>query len=131
MDSLVFGGTLMTATFTLFPLLGRTPPPWRWSPDVLATSLGTHVVYVAAVALVDDLLDFSAIERVAALPPESLGCAAGVGRGATPWMTEMTTDSPAPTRRAELLERRVTDQPRRAGNENSALAGHALTDDIA
>ena len=34
-----------------------------------------------------------------------------------------------PTDSAELLERRVTDQPRRAGNENSALAGHALTDD--
>jgi len=33
---------LMSATLTLFPLLGRTPPPWRWPPDVLATSLGTH-----------------------------------------------------------------------------------------
>jgi uncharacterized membrane protein YagU involved in acid resistance len=49
-----FGATLMTATFTLFPLLGRTPPPWRWPVDVLATSLGTHVAYVAAVALADD-----------------------------------------------------------------------------
>jgi hypothetical protein len=48
-----FGATLMTATFTLFPLLGRTPPPWRWAPDVLATSVGTHVAYVAAVAAVD------------------------------------------------------------------------------
>jgi uncharacterized membrane protein YagU involved in acid resistance len=52
--SAVFGGTLMTATLTLFPLLGRTPPPWRWPPDVLATSLGTHVAYVTAVAAVDD-----------------------------------------------------------------------------
>ena len=52
--SVVFGGMLMTATFTLFPLLGRTPPPWRWPADVLATSLGTHVAYVAAVAAVDD-----------------------------------------------------------------------------
>ena len=49
--SAIFGGMLMTATFSLFPLLGRTPPPWRWKPDVLATSLGTHVVYVAGVAL--------------------------------------------------------------------------------
>jgi hypothetical protein len=48
-----FGGTLMTATFTLFPLLGRTPPPWRWQPDVLATSVATHVAYVASVATVD------------------------------------------------------------------------------
>jgi hypothetical protein len=44
----------MTATFSLFPLLGRTPPPWRWPADVMATCLGTHVAYVAAVATVDD-----------------------------------------------------------------------------
>jgi hypothetical protein len=49
-----FGATLMTATFTLFPLLGKTPPPWRWPRDVLATSVGTHAAYVTAVALVDD-----------------------------------------------------------------------------
>ena len=54
--SLAFGGTLMTATFALFPLLGRTPPPWRWPADVLATSVGTHVVYVTAVALTDAAL---------------------------------------------------------------------------
>jgi hypothetical protein len=52
--SMLFGGTLMSATFTLFPLLGRTPPPWRWPVDVLATSIGTHVAYVSAVAAVDD-----------------------------------------------------------------------------
>jgi hypothetical protein len=52
--SAVFGGTLMTATVTLFPVLGRTPAPWRWPPDVMATSIGTHVAYVAAVAAVDD-----------------------------------------------------------------------------
>jgi hypothetical protein len=52
--SLIFGSTLMTATLTLFPLLGRTPPPDRWPPDVMATCLGTHAAYVAAVAAVDD-----------------------------------------------------------------------------
>jgi hypothetical protein len=52
--SVAFGGTLMSATFTLFPVLGRTPPPWRWPIDVLATSIGTHVAYVTAVAAVDD-----------------------------------------------------------------------------
>jgi len=52
--SFVFGGTLMGATLTLFPLLGRTPPPWRWPPDVMATCLGTHAAYVTAVAIVDD-----------------------------------------------------------------------------
>ena len=55
--SLIFGATLMTATLTLFPVMGKTPPPWRWPPDVLATAFGTHAAYVIAVALVDDLLD--------------------------------------------------------------------------
>jgi hypothetical protein len=49
-----FGATLMTATLTLFPLLGRTPPPWRWPPAVIATAFGTHAAYVAAVAAADD-----------------------------------------------------------------------------
>jgi hypothetical protein len=52
--SVMFGGTLMSATLTLFPLLGRTPPPWRWRRDMMATSIGTDVAYVAAVAAVDD-----------------------------------------------------------------------------
>jgi hypothetical protein len=52
--SLVFAGTLMSATFSLFPLLGRTPPPWQWPADIMATCLATHAVYVGAVAAVDD-----------------------------------------------------------------------------
>jgi hypothetical protein len=52
--SLGFAATLMTATLTLFPLLGRTPPPWRWPADVMATCLGTHAAYVSTVAVVDD-----------------------------------------------------------------------------
>jgi len=52
--SAIFGGTLMSATFSLFPLLGRTPPPWRWPADVMATCLGTHAAYVCAVATADD-----------------------------------------------------------------------------
>ena len=52
--SAIFGGTLMSATLTLFPLLGRTPPPSKWPPDVMATCLGTHAAYVTAVAAVDD-----------------------------------------------------------------------------
>ena len=50
----LFGATLMGATLTLFPLLGRTPPPWRWPTDVIATCVASHVAYVAAVAAVDD-----------------------------------------------------------------------------
>jgi hypothetical protein len=52
--SAIFGATLMTATFSLFPLLGRTPPPWRWPPDVMATCLASHAAYVTGVAAVDD-----------------------------------------------------------------------------
>jgi len=54
--SLIFGGMLMSATFSLFPILGHTPPPWRWPRDVLATSIGTHVAYVLGVAITDDTL---------------------------------------------------------------------------
>lgn len=52
--SAAFGATLMTATLALFPLLGRTPPPWRWPRGYLATSLASHAVYVGAVAAADD-----------------------------------------------------------------------------
>jgi hypothetical protein len=52
--SAAFGTTLMTATLTLFPALGRTPPPWRWPLPVIATAFGTHAAYVVAVAAVDD-----------------------------------------------------------------------------
>jgi hypothetical protein len=52
--SLVFGSALMTMTLTMFPVLGHTPPPWRWPRAVLLTSLGTHLVYVVAVGAVDD-----------------------------------------------------------------------------
>jgi hypothetical protein len=54
--SAAFGGILMSATLSLFPLLGRTPPPWRWGRAMLATSFGTHAAYVTAVALADDSL---------------------------------------------------------------------------
>lgn len=53
--SAAFGATLMTATLALFPLLGKTPPPWRWPAPVIATAFGTHAAYVGAVAAVDDL----------------------------------------------------------------------------
>lgn len=49
-----FGGTLMTATLALFPLLGHTPPPWRWQPSVIATAFGTHAAYVGAVAMAEN-----------------------------------------------------------------------------
>jgi hypothetical protein len=54
--SLVFGSALMTMTFTAFPLLGHTPPPWRWHPDVMASAVGSHAAYVVTAAVVDDAL---------------------------------------------------------------------------
>jgi uncharacterized membrane protein YagU involved in acid resistance len=54
--SALFGATLMSATLSLFPLLGRTPPPWRWPADVMATAIATHIAYVAAVGSVDDAI---------------------------------------------------------------------------
>lgn len=52
--SLAFGTTLMGMTLTMFPLLGRTPPPWRWPRGYLVTAFATHATYVLAVAAVDD-----------------------------------------------------------------------------
>jgi hypothetical protein len=54
--SLLFGSVLMTATLSLFPILGRTAPPWRWPAAVLATSFGTHAAYVTGVAVTDAIL---------------------------------------------------------------------------
>jgi hypothetical protein len=54
--SALFAGGLLTMTFTMFPLLGHTPAPWRWPASVLLTCVGTHAAYTAAVAIVDDTL---------------------------------------------------------------------------
>lgn len=61
--ALLFGTTLMTATFSLFPLLGRTPPPRRWPLDVMATCIGSHAAYVLPLAAVDDVLRGSSVIR--------------------------------------------------------------------
>ncbi len=51
-----FAATLLSATFTMFPLLGRTPWPWRWPRGYVATSVATHAAYAATVGFVDDRL---------------------------------------------------------------------------
>ncbi len=50
----LFGATLMTLTLTMFPLLGHTPPPWRWPRGYLATSVVTHTIYAVAVGVIAD-----------------------------------------------------------------------------
>ncbi len=54
--TLGFGATLLGATLSLFPLLGRTPPPWRWSRGYIVTCLFTHSAYALTVGVVDDRL---------------------------------------------------------------------------
>lgn len=54
--SCTFFAALMSMTLTMFPLLGRTSPPWHWPRGYLLTSLGTHAAYTTAVALLDDKL---------------------------------------------------------------------------
>lgn len=54
--SVAFGSALMTMTFSAFPLLGGTPPPWRWHPDVLFSAVGSHVAYIGTAASVDNAL---------------------------------------------------------------------------
>ena len=36
--------------FALFPVLGDTPPPWRWGRRLLVTSLVQHAIYAGTVA---------------------------------------------------------------------------------
>ena len=54
--SLTFGSALLAMTFTMFPLLGRTPPPWKWPAAMMATSVGTHAAYIIAGAVADNRL---------------------------------------------------------------------------
>jgi hypothetical protein len=46
----VFFAATEGLALTMFPLLGGTPPPWRWRREVLAASVVEHVVYALAVS---------------------------------------------------------------------------------
>lgn len=50
--TLVYAAGISVMAGTLFPWLGGTPPPWRWRADVVATSLGQHLLYAATVVAV-------------------------------------------------------------------------------
>ena len=54
--TLVFGGTLMTVASVAFPLLGGTPPPWRWPVDVQVNSVMSHTAYVVTASVTDNML---------------------------------------------------------------------------
>lgn len=54
--TLLFGAALGSMTSLAFPLLGRTPVPWRWPVDAQLSAVGSHTGYVLAAAAVDNLL---------------------------------------------------------------------------
>lgn len=54
--TMVFGSTLMTVTSVAFPLLGGTPPPWKWPLDVQVSAGGSHAAYILTAAVLDNVL---------------------------------------------------------------------------
>ena len=54
--TLVFGSALMTVTSVAFPVLGRTPPPWKWPLDVQVSAVGSHTAYILTAAVLDNAL---------------------------------------------------------------------------
>lgn len=48
--TLAFYAGCQTMTLVLFPTLGETPPPWRWTRGQLVSSFGVHALYAASVA---------------------------------------------------------------------------------
>lgn len=54
--TLIFGAALGTMTSVAFPLLGKTPPPWKWPLDAQASAVGSHAAYVLTAAAVDNVL---------------------------------------------------------------------------
>jgi len=54
--AVAFYAGCQSMAMTLFPTVGGTPPPWRWRPSLLASSLAQHAIYAATVAAVDDTL---------------------------------------------------------------------------
>jgi uncharacterized membrane protein YagU involved in acid resistance len=48
----VYWSGMMVMACVMFPVLGDTPPPWRWRNDVIVTSAAQHVVYAATATAV-------------------------------------------------------------------------------
>ncbi len=54
--SMLFGTALMTVTSVGFPVLGGTPPPWKWPADVQISAGGSHALYILTASVLDNLL---------------------------------------------------------------------------
>ncbi|PVZ07940.1 hypothetical protein C8D89_11093 [Actinomycetospora cinnamomea] len=52
---LVFLAGTQAMALGLFPVLGGTPPPWRWRRDLLRTSFVQHGIYAGGVAATNAL----------------------------------------------------------------------------
>jgi len=52
---LVFFAGSQAMALGLFPVLGDTPPPWRWRRDLLRTSFVQHAIYAGGVAVTNTL----------------------------------------------------------------------------
>jgi len=46
----------MTVTSVAFPVLGRTPVPWRWPVDAQLSSIGSHSAYIITASALDNIL---------------------------------------------------------------------------
>ena len=54
--TVLFGAALGTMTSVAFPLLGKTPLPWKWPIDAQISAIGSHAGYVRTAAAVDNAL---------------------------------------------------------------------------
>src|ERR1700727_1014100 len=48
----IYWGGMMAMACGMFPVLGGTPPPWRWRNDVIVTSALQHLVYAGTATTV-------------------------------------------------------------------------------
>lgn len=62
----LFGGMLITVASVAFPLLGGTPPPWRWPDDVKAHAIMSHTAYILTASATENILRSKTSARSAA-----------------------------------------------------------------
>jgi hypothetical protein len=81
----VYWSGMMVMACAMFPILGDTPPPWRWRNDVIVTSAVQHVVYAATATAVLQALsrrqqdaDRAAVADATLAGNEDRGAGAGV-----------------------------------------------------
>lgn len=72
--ALTFFTASQAMAFGLFPVLGGTPPPWRWERRLVVTSVVQHAIYAGVVA----------VTNVATAAPALVTRAGRRGRGTPP-----------------------------------------------